>query len=271
MRLEGKVTLVSGGSSGIGRATAMLMANEGARVVLACRDQARGDEVVREIRAQGGQASLVRCDVCELADCEAAVAHTADTWGRLDVLFNNAGVIFPGRSVVQTSLQEWQKTFDTNVSGAYLMSKFAIPLMTASGGGVIINTASDKGLVGRRGCAAYCASKGAVVQLTRAMALDHAREGIRVNCICPGSVDTPMLRHEMELLGDRDAMREAFAAKHPLNRICTPEEVAAVVVFLASSEAAFITGAALSVDGGRLAGELDASLWPRPSGGTLPG
>jgi len=265
MRLEGKVALVSGGNSGIGRATAILMAREGARVVVAARDEARGELVVQEIRAQGGQASFVRCDVREPADCEAAVAHSADTWGRLDVLFNNAGVIFPGRTVVQTTLEEWQETFDTNVTGVYLMSRFAIPLMAAHGGGVIINTASDKGLVGGRGCAAYCASKGAVVQLTRTMALDHAREGIRVNCICPGSVDTPMLRHEMRLLGDQATMRSAFAAKHPLNRICTPEEVAAVVGFLASSEAAFITGAALTVDGGRLAGELDASLWPRPS------
>jgi len=274
MRLKGKVAIVTGGNSGIGRATAMLMAREGARVVIAARNAQRGAEVVREIEARGGQVRFVRCDVRLAADCQRVVEQTLQAYDRLDILFNNAGIIFPGRTVVDTAEEEWDATLDANVKGMYLMCRYAIPPMAQQRDGVIINTASDKGLVGGRGAAAYCASKGAVVLLTKAMALDHAPQNIRVNCICPGSVDTPMLSGEMEARGGVDEARPAFAAKHPLNRIAQPEEVAAAVVFLASPEASFITGVALSIDGGRTAGELDASLWsreaPAAAGGIVP-
>ena len=150
---------------------------------------------------------------------------------------------------------------DVNMKGVYLMSRYAIPHMTDNGGGVIINTASVWGLVGGNGAAAYCASKGAVVLLTKAMALDHARQGIRVNCICPGSVDTPMLRAEMEALGGVEKALPKFAAKHPLNRISTPEEVAEAALYLASDAASFITGVSLPIDGGRTAGSTETNTY----------
>jgi len=256
MRLQNRVAIITGGTSGIGRAAALLFAQEGAKVVVAARDEARGGETVLTIAEGGGQALYVRCDVREAGDCERVMRRTAEAFGRLDILFNNAGVVYPDRTVVNTSEEEWDSTMDINVKGVYLMSKYAIPCMAENGGGVIINTASVWGLVGGNGAAAYCASKGAVVLLTKAMALDHAGQKIRVNCICPGSVDTPMLRGEMDALGGREKALPKFAAKHPLGRISTPEEVARAALFLASDEASFITGASLPVDGGRTAGEV---------------
>jgi len=252
--LKGKVALITGGNSGIGRATAILFAEEGARVVIAARNEARGNETVEAIARAGGEAIFVACDVRRAEDCRKAVGATIEAFGRLDILFNNAGVIYPGQTVVDTTEEEWDHTMAVNVKGAYLMSKYAIPWMIKSGGRVIINTASVLGLVGDKGAAAYCASKGAMVLLTKAMALDHASQNIRVNCICPGSVDTPMLRQEMEELGGVEKLRPTFEAKHPLGRICTPEEVAKAVLYLASDDASFVTGASLAIDGGRTAG-----------------
>jgi len=254
MKLKGKVALITGGNSGIGRATAILFAEEGARVVIAARNEARGNETVEAIARAGGEAIFVACDVRRAEDCRKAVEATIEAFGRLDILFNNAGVIYPGRTVVDATEEEWDHTMAVNVKGAYLMSKYAIPWMIKSGGGVIINTASVWGLVGGKGAAAYCASKGAMVLLTKAMALDHASQNIRVNCICPGSVDTPMLRQEMEELGGVEKLRPTFEAKHPLGRICTPEEVAKAVLYLASDDSSFVTGASLAIDGGRTAG-----------------
>ena len=254
MKLKGKVALITGGNSGIGRATAILFAEEGARVVIAARNEARGNETVEAIARAGGEAIFVACDVRRAEDCRKAVRATIEAFGRLDILFNNAGVIYPGRTVVDATEEEWDHTMAVNVKGAYLMSKYAIPWMIKSGGGVIINTASVWGLVGGKGAAAYCASKGAMVLLTKAMALDHASQNIRVNCICPGSVDTPMLRQEMEELGGVEKLRPTFEAKHPLGRICTPEEVAKAVLYLASDDSSFVTGASLAIDGGRTAG-----------------
>ncbi len=166
---------------------------------------------------------------------------------------NNAGIVYRA-TVVDTTEEEWDDTMDTNAKGAYLMSKHAIPWMIKNGGGVIINTASYYGLVGGKEAAAYCASKGAMVLLTKAMALDHAAQNIRVNCICPGSVDTPMLEQEMEELGGVEKLRPLFAAKHPLGRICSPGEVARAALFLASDDSAFVTGSSLVIDGGITAG-----------------
>lgn len=254
MKLQDKVALITGGNSGIGRATAMLFAQEGARVIIAARNEARGKETVADITQAGGQVLFVPCDVRRAADCQRVVAGTIGAFGRLDILFNNAGIIYPDRTVLDTTGEEWDNTMAVNVRGVYLMSKYAIPHMAASGGGVIINTASVLGLVGGGGVAAYCASKGAVVLLTKAMALDHAPQNIRVNCICPGSVDTPMLDGEIEALGGVEKARPVFVAKHPMNRISTPEEIARATLFLASDDASFITGISLSVDGGRTAG-----------------
>ena len=256
MRLQGKVAIITGGNSGIGHATALLFSQEGAKVVIAARNEARGQQTVAAIRRGGGEALFVMCDVRRAIDCERVAQRTIKEFGQLDILFNGAGVIYPHRTVLDTTEEEWEQTMDVNVGGVYLMSKHVIPHMIEHGGGVITNIASVWGLVGGSGAAAYCASKGAVVLLTKAMALDHAHQNIRVNCICPGSVDTPMVRREMEALGGAEKARPIFAAKHPLNRISTPEEVAKSVLFLVSDDASFITGASLAVDGGRTAGEV---------------
>ena len=252
-KLDGKVALITGGSSGIGLAAALLLAKEGAQVVIAARNPSNGEEAAALVRATGEQAMFVGCDVRQSEDCRRAVDFTMATYGRLDVLFNNAGVIYVDRTVVTTTDEEWAATIDSNLTGSYLMSKWAVPVMAAGGGGSIIHNASVFGLVGGAGVAAYCAAKGGVILLTKAMALDHAAQNIRVNCICPGSVDTPMLREEMRVLGGEDVQRAKFAARHPLNRISTPEEIAQTVLFLACSDSSFITGAAIPIDGGRSA------------------
>ena len=187
------------------------------------------------------------------ADAEAAVAAALERHGRLDVVFNNAGIIYRNKAVTATTEAQWDDTFAVNAKGTFLVSKAAIPAMVAQGGGAIVNNASYFGLVGGVGAAAYAASKGAVVLLTKSMALDHAGDGIRVNCVCAGSVDTPMLQAEMEEMGGA-MVRSRFEEKHPLGRIGSPKEVAEAVLFLASGDAAFITGAALPIDGGITAG-----------------
>lgn len=253
MKLRDKVALITGGNSGIGRAIANLFATEGARVVIGARNEARGSETVETIAKSGGQAIFVTCDVRKAEDCQRAVERTIEAFGQLHILVNNAGTIYRS-TVVDTTEEEWDDTMDTNVKGAYLMSKHAIPWMMKNGGGVIINIASYYGLVGGKEAAAYCASKGAMVLLTKAMALDHAAQNIRVNCICPGSVDTPMLKQEMEELGGVEKLRPLFEAKHPLGRICSPEEVAKAALFLASDDSSFVTGSSLVIDGGITAG-----------------
>jgi NAD(P)-dependent dehydrogenase (short-subunit alcohol dehydrogenase family) len=253
-KLRGKVSLITGGNSGIGRVTALLFSAHGARVAIAARDRVRGQGTVEEIAHSGGQGIFISCDVRLAADCHRAVERSVEVFGSLDILVNSAGVIYPHRSVLDTSEEEWDRTMAVNVKGVYLMSRVAIPRMIEGGGGCIINVASVWGLAGGTGAAAYCASKGAVVLLTKAMALDHAGQNIRVNCICPGSVDTPMLRDEMAALGGVEQARPAFAARHPLNRICTPDEVAQAALYLASDAASFVTGSSLVIDGGRTAG-----------------
>lgn len=254
MRLQDKMALITGGNSGIGRATALLFAEEGAKVAIAARDRERGRDVVRAIEELGGEAVFLSCDVSKAADCQRVVEKTVRRFGGLDILFNNAAIIYPHKTILDTSEDEFARTLDVNVKGVYLMSKYAVPHLAEAGGGAIVNTASIWGLVGGEGAAAYCASKGAVVLLTKAMALDHADQGIRVNCICPGSVDTPMLRSEMEEFGGYDKAAPIFATKHPLGRIATPDEVAQAVLYLVSDAASFVAGVSLPVDGGRSAG-----------------
>ena len=251
--LQGKVALVTGGASGIGRATALLFARAGAAVAVVDLDADGGQAVVQAIQEGGGRALYVRSDVSEPADCERAVRQTVAELGGLDVLFNNAGIIRRA-SVLETSVEEWERVMAVNVRAVFLMCKYALPVMIEAGGGAIVNTASGWGLVGGRQAAAYCASKGAVVQLTRALALDHGAQGIRVNCICPGDTDTPMLRNEAHQLGEPDERFLAEAAQRPLGRIGRPEEIAQAVLYLASDAASFVTGAVLVVDGGGLAG-----------------
>jgi NAD(P)-dependent dehydrogenase (short-subunit alcohol dehydrogenase family) len=252
-KLDGKTAIITGGSSGIGLATAILFAQQGANVVIAARQPERGRQALKQISASGAQALFTACDVRRVADCQKAVKTALDAFGRLDILFNNAGVIYVQRTVENTSDQEWADTLDINLNGAFFMSRCAIPHMAKTGGGLIIHNASVFGLKAGSGVAAYCAAKGALISLTKAMAIDHATQNIRVNCICPGSVETPLLQDEMEALGGEALMRPEFAARHPLNRISSPAEIARAVLFLASDDSSFITGAAIPIDGGRSA------------------
>ena len=248
MRFENKVVLITGGTRGIGFATAQLFAQEGAEVLIVGRETDKTTKAAREIPGRGEAG-----DVSVAADCERIVARTLDLYGRLDVLVNCAGVIFRNRTVEQTTEEEWDTTFNINVKGTFLMCKYALPALRAAKG-CIVNVSSYVGLVGFAGASAYAASKAAILNLTRSMALDHAKEGIRVNAVCPGSVDTDMIHTAWHQFGDVEQARKLWSEKHPLGRIASPEEVARVILFLASEEASFITGAALSVDGGITAG-----------------
>jgi meso-butanediol dehydrogenase/(S,S)-butanediol dehydrogenase/diacetyl reductase len=248
MRFENKVVLITGGTRGIGFATAQLFAREGAQVVILGRDADRTTEAAHRILGRGEAG-----DVSVAADCERIVTRTLSLFHRLDVLVNCAGVIFRNRTVEQTSEEEWDLTFDVNVKGTFLVSKYALPALREVKG-CIVNVSSYVGLVGFAGASAYAASKAALLNLTRSMALDHAKEGIRVNAVCPGSVDTDMIHSAWQQFGDVEQARMLWAEKHPLGRIAAPEEVARAILFFASQEASFITGAALPVDGGITAG-----------------
>ncbi|MGE5206899.1 MAG: SDR family NAD(P)-dependent oxidoreductase [Chlamydiota bacterium] len=249
MRLRSKVALITGGTSGIGKASAMLFSQEGAQVAITGRNQARGQEVVSTIEQAGGKAIFLACDVRSAEQCRRAVNETLKAFGRLDVLFNNAGVYYP-HTALDCSEEEWDLQIDINLKGTFLMSKYALPGMIAQGSGVIINNSSGWGLVGGDAAVAYCASKGGVVLLTKAMAIDHGRQGIRVNCICPGDVDTPMLPEDARMRGLKWQDYLAGAANRPMGRVGTPEEIANAVLFLASDDSSFMTGSALVVDGG---------------------
>jgi len=251
--LEGRTALISGAASGIGRASALLFARHGASVAVADFNPAAGPAVAAQIESEGGRAIFVPVDVSRAAECRQAVEQTVTAFGRLDILFNNAGIIHRA-TVIDESEEEWDRVISVNLKSVFLLSKYAIPVMAVGGGGTIINTGSGWGLVGGRKAASYCASKGAVVLLTKAMALDHASQNIRVNCICPGDTDTPMLRHEAEQLGRPMDTFLAEAAQRPLGRIGTPEDMARAALFLASQASSFVTGTTLVVDGGGLAG-----------------
>jgi NAD(P)-dependent dehydrogenase (short-subunit alcohol dehydrogenase family) len=251
--LSGKTALITGGGSGIGRATALLFAREGAAVSIADLDQASGQAVAQSIVDEGGRAIFVGCDATAKTDCERAVRTTVKTLGGLDILVNNAGIIRRA-SVLETTEEEWDRVMAVNVKSVFLLSKFTIPVMAEAGGGTIINIGSGWGLVGGRDAVSYCASKGAVVNMTRAMALDHGAQNIRVNCICPGDTDTPMLHNEAGQLGQSVEVFLAAAADRPLRRIGQPGDIAQAALFLASDAASFVTGTTLVVDGGGLAG-----------------
>lgn len=244
--------LITGGSSGIGKATALQFAGEGATVALTGRRRDRGEATVREIAAAGGRARFFEADHTRFDDCSRVVQAVVDDLGRLDVLFNNAGIVTRG-TAEETSEADWQRTFDINVTAVWWMSRLVLPHMRHQGGGVIVNNASHWGVVASERAAAYCASKGAVIQLTRAMALDHSREGIRINAICPGDVMTEW-RLESDLAWVKAAGDMAKAGGYlPIGRIASPREIARAVLFLAGDDAAYVTGATLVVDGGHTA------------------
>ena len=252
--LAGKVAIVTGGASGIGRATAELLAHRGAAVLVADLNEA-GQQAAAEIRGRSEHAIFQKADLTNANDCRAVVELTRKEFGRLDILCNNAGIIRRA-TVLELEEADWDRVMAVNVKSIFLLSKCAIPLMLESGGGSIINTASGWGLTGGPRAAANCASKGEVVLLTKAMAVDHGPQNIRVNCICPGDTDTPMLRTEAAQLGADTKQFLAEAAARPLRRIGRAEEIAEAVFYLASDASSFVTGTALVVDGGGLAGSI---------------
>src|SRR5262249_22810918 len=253
MKLKDRVAIITGATSGIGEASALLFAEEGARVTVTGRDEERGRKAVAAMAANGGAAVFVRADVRFPRDCERVVGETLRAFGgRLDILFNNAGVFHP-HTAIDCTEEEWDATVDSSLKGAWLMAKYALPTMIAQGRGVIINQASGWGIQGGDQAVAYCAAKGGLVVMTKAMAIDHGPQGIRVNCLCPGDVDTPMLPADAEARGLKLADYMKGAANRPLGRVGTPAELARAALFLASDDSSFMTGAALVVDGGGIA------------------
>ena len=248
-RLEGKVALITGGAGAIGQATAHRFAADGATVVIADRDAAGAEAVAGALRAGGAQAIGLAVDVTSEANVMALVAQATATYGRIDILFTCAGVLVSG-SVTQTSLADWQRTLDVNLTGPFLASKHVVPVMIAHGGGSIVHMSSTAGLVGETAIAAYWASKGGVLMLARQMALDFARQGVRVNVICPGWIDTPFNDPAIETAGGKEALSPFVDLMVPLGRQGSPDEVADVVAFLASDDARLMTGSIVTVDGG---------------------
>lgn len=251
--LTRKHVLITGGASGIGRATTELFARQGAAISVLDVDEAGGQTVVKSIIESGGKAIFILCDVSIAVECQNAVQRTIEEFGGLDILINSAGIIRRA-TVVETTEAEWDRVMNVNVKSIFLIAKYAIPALIQAGGGVIINISSGWGLIGGRKAAVYCASKGAVIQLTKAMALDHGVQGIRVNCICPGDTDTPMLREEARQLGEPEEKFLVEAAQRPLQRIGTPQDIAQAALYLASDASSFVTGTALVVDGGGIIG-----------------
>jgi NAD(P)-dependent dehydrogenase (short-subunit alcohol dehydrogenase family) len=251
MLLAGKIAIVTGATSGIGRAIAIEMAAEGAHVIVSGRNRKGAEDAAAEIARRGGKCRAMLGDIAAPEFPGALMADVLAREGRADALVNAAGILFRGTAEACTDA-EWEATFAVNVTGLFRMSRAAIPAMRKIGGGSIVNIASDWALVGAHNAAAYGASKGAVAQLTRSMAIDHAKDAIRVNAICPGDTDTPMLETAVQGI-DRDARLALLGGAIPLGRVAKPEEIAHLAVFLASDKAAYITGALLPVDGGNTA------------------
>jgi NAD(P)-dependent dehydrogenase (short-subunit alcohol dehydrogenase family) len=250
MKLEGKVAIITGGAMGIGRATARLFAAEGAAIVIGDIAAEAAQKTVESLTMSGGQAVTYPVDVRRPDEVEQLIEAAVETFGGVDILVNNAGVAL-AKSTTETSLEEWERLLGINLTGPWLCARAAIPAMIRRGGGVIVNVASNAGLVGFPNLAAYCASKGGLVQLTKAMALDCAPHQIRVNAICPGHTRTPMGDGFVAAQVDPEAfVKEFINVQHPIGRMAEAEEVARVVLFLASADSSFITGSILAADGG---------------------
>lgn len=249
MRLSGKVAIVTGAGYGIGRAGALRFAETGAKVVVAEYVPAGGAETAEMIRARGGEAVFVQTDVSRAEDCARAVQAAEEQFGGLHVLFANAGIM-TNADVVSETEEQWDRLVGVNLKGIFLMAKYAVPAMLRSGGGSIINMSSVTGILGHGELAAYSAAKAAVAGLTRQMAVDYAGKGIRVNCVSPGTIDTPMLQRFLADVPDPEKARRSFISIHPIGRLGRPADVANAALFLASDEAGFVTGHNLVVDGG---------------------
>jgi NAD(P)-dependent dehydrogenase (short-subunit alcohol dehydrogenase family) len=249
MRLKGKIAVVTGAGSGIGRATALLFAEEGATIVVADWNEDAGSRTASEVQQAGGQAAFLRTDVSQASEVEALVETTLKHFGRLDVFVNNAAIQIMSQ-LTETSEDVWDKIQGVNLKGVFLGCKYAIPAMVTSGGGSVINMASVLGFVGDPDLAAYCAAKGGVIALTKAAALGYGPSGVRVNCICPGDVDTPLLQDYLSKSSNPNQLKAEIHSKYALRRVATPRDIADCAAFLASDASAFITGSTMVVDGG---------------------
>jgi meso-butanediol dehydrogenase/(S,S)-butanediol dehydrogenase/diacetyl reductase len=247
MRFQDKVAVITGGASGIGAATARLLAAEGAKVVVVDLNEAQGHALVESLEAD--RALFIRCDVADRAAVEAMIKTAHAKFGRLDILFNNAGIGCFGETP-DLDPEVWARVIAIDLNSVFYACRAAIPLMRAAGGGAIVNTASISGLAGDFGFTAYNAAKGAVINYTRALALDHAKDNIRVNALCPGLIDTPLTAAAKQMSGVLDVWLEGI----PMKRAGTPEEMAKVVAFLASDDASYVTGTIMVADGGKTAG-----------------
>jgi NAD(P)-dependent dehydrogenase (short-subunit alcohol dehydrogenase family) len=252
MKLQNKVALITGGSLGLGKATAFLFAEEGAKIIITGRTEKTLKATVEEAKKKGLEIEYLVSDVSKEEDCKSAVDHVIKKYGKIDILFNNAGVL-PIGFTHETDTETWDKTFEINVKGTYMMSKYALPHMIKEGYGCIVNNSSVLGLKAVPGVAAYNATKGAVTQLTRSMALEYADKGIRVNAICPGTIDTPMVDGLLDMMPDRAEAEKLFKSFHPVGRFGTADEIAHSLLFLCDDNVGFMTGAMLSVDGGWIA------------------
>jgi len=249
MRFQEKVVLITGAGVGIGRAAAVRFGKEGAKVAINSLTPTNGQETLRLLQEARGQGIYIQGDVSITADARRIVAETVKAFGRIDILVNNAGIVLPGR-VDNISEEDWDRTIAVNLKGVYLVSKYTIPEMRKIGGGVIVLNASVVAIKGVKDRGAYTASKGGVLALTKAMAADYLSENIRVNCVCPGTTYTPSLERRIQAFADPEKARVDFIARQPMGRLGKDEEIAAAILFAASDEAAFMTGANIAIDGG---------------------
>ncbi len=248
-KLTGKVAIITGSAAGIGRASSLLFAKEGASVAAIDCDQAGNAELVEKIRRNGGNAEALTADVSSAEDVGRVVQQVVARWKKIDILFNNAGIVGGGKVHTLTE-EEWDRSFAINVKSMFLFSRAIIPTFLQQGGGVILNTSSTTAFRVVADRALYTATKGAIYSLTKSMAIDYAADRIRVNCLCPGTTDTPSLRARLSARGNTEEMTKQFIARQPLGRLGTAEEMAKAALYLVSDDASFVTGSAFQIDGG---------------------
>ncbi len=252
MRLKDRVSIITGSGAGIGKATALRFGQEGAKVIVADVDEGTGQEVVHQIKGTGTEAVFVQTDVSVSDDCRRLMEVTAGAFGRIDILVNNAGIYVQG-DVTTTTEEDWERLLSVNLDGVFYCSRHAVPYMIKTGGGSIVNVASEAGIVGIKNQLAYNVSKAAVIMMTKSMAIDLAPHHIRVNAVCPGTTETPLVKAAIERSPDPAETRKALESCRPANRLGRPEEIASAILFMASDEPAYATGSVLAIDGGMTA------------------